>query len=134
MTLTAQTAVAALVAERPSRSRVLEKLQIDYCCGGKLSLHDACLKLGLDAESVIAQIREADARENDTPVVDPARMTLTQLADHIEQAHHAWLREELPRLDALTEKVFMVHGDAEPRLAQVRDAFCALRDELVSHM
>lgn len=132
--LTAQTPVGALVAERPSRSRVLEKLRIDYCCGGKLSLADACQKIGLDPAEALTSIREADARENDAPVVDPARMTLTELADHIEQTHHAWLREELPRLDTLTEKVFMVHGEAEPRLARVRDAFCALRDELTSHM
>jgi regulator of cell morphogenesis and NO signaling len=134
VTLNPQIAVGALVAERPSRSRVLERLQIDYCCGGKLSLAEACRKRGLDASVVLAEIRKVDAAEVDVPLVDVQVMGLGDLADHIEQAHHAWLREELPRLDAMTEKVFMVHGEAESRLADVRQAFCALRDELVSHM
>jgi iron-sulfur cluster repair protein YtfE (RIC family) len=30
-------------------------------------------------------------------------MGLTELADHIEATHHAYLREELPRLDAMIE-------------------------------
>src|SRR5690606_30741140 len=135
MTITAQTAVGALVAARPSRSRVLEKLQIDYCCGGKLSLAEACRKRGLDPQVVVQELSVADEVEAAGPVlVDAAAMGLGELADHIEQAHHACLRQELPRLDAMTERVFMVHGDAEPRLGDVREAFCALRDELVSHM
>lgn len=132
-TLSPKTAVGVLVAERPGRSRVLEKLQIDYCCGGKLSLEEACRKRGLDPVQVVAELRDADAAA--TPEgVDPATMSLAELADHIEQTHHAWLRQELPRLDAITEKVFMVHGDAEPRLGRVREAFCLLRDEMLSHM
>ncbi|MCA9291143.1 MAG: hemerythrin domain-containing protein, partial [Phycisphaerales bacterium] len=61
-------------------------------------------------------------------------LSLTDLADHIEREHHAYLRTELPRLDAMTEKVYRVHGAAEPRLGDVRRAFCAIRDELTTHM
>jgi regulator of cell morphogenesis and NO signaling len=61
-------------------------------------------------------------------------MTLTELADHIEATHHAYLKEELPRLDSMTEKVARVHGEHEPRLAQTRQAFLALKAELEPHM
>ena len=61
-------------------------------------------------------------------------MTLTELVDHIERTHHAYLREELPRLDVMTEKVARVHGDKEPRLRRVREAFVALKAELDRHM
>ncbi|MFG0284985.1 MAG: iron-sulfur cluster repair di-iron protein [Phycisphaerales bacterium JB039] len=128
-----QTTVGTLVAEQPGRSRVLEKLGIDYCCGGKLPLEEACRKRGLDPAAVVAQLREAD--ETGRPgEVDAAAMGLAELADHIEQAHHAWLREELPRLDGMTKKVSAVHGESEPRLREVREAFCALREEMFSHM
>jgi len=129
------TTVGELVREQPSRSRVFESLRIDYCCGGKQPLSQACEKHRHDVESVIEQLAKSDeAATSGQNAVDADAMTLSELADHIEQEHHAFLRDELPRLDAITEKVHRVHGEAEPRLADVRTAFIALRDELMSHM
>jgi len=127
--------VGQLVTESPGRSRVFETLKIDYCCGGKRPLSEACAKRGLDVQAVLDLLSKSDAeadRGKDT--VDPDALSLTDLADHIEKEHHAYLRTELPRLDAMTEKVSRVHGKSEPRLADVRQAFCALRDELTTHM
>jgi len=131
-----QTTVGQLVTERPSRSRVFETLKIDYCCGGKRPLAQSCQKRGLDVQAVIEILQSADAEADhaDAQSIDPDAMSLTDLADHIEQTHHAYLREEFPRLDRITDKVRCVHGDADPRLAEVRQTFCAFRDELTSHM
>lgn len=134
--LAPETTVGALVTVRPARSRVFEKLGIDFCCGGKIPLADACAKKNLDVRNVINLIRDADAARDlaDASFVDANLMSLSQLADHIEQTHHAYLREELPRLDAMTAKVAAVHGDKEPRLLEVRNAFVALKNELLTHM
>ena len=48
-----QATVGQIVKERPARSRVFESLDIDYCCGGKLSLAEACGKRGLDVSEVV---------------------------------------------------------------------------------
>lgn len=135
-TIDPQATVGQIVTERPARSHVFETLQIDYCCGGKLPLSEACRKRGLDTQAVIDRILTADAKEDqyDSMTVDVDAMSLTELADHIEREHHAYLRAELPRLDGITEKVQRVHGEKDPRLADVRNAFCALRDEMTSHM
>lgn len=127
--------VGQLVTERPARSRVFESLGIDYCCGGKFPLADACEKRGLDASRVIDLLRLSDAedREDEGGAIDPDSLSLTALADHIERVHHGYLRTELPRLDAITEKVSRVHGDREPRLGEVRRVFCVLRDEMNAH-
>ena len=135
-TLNAQTTVGELVKKRPARARIFEHFQIDYCCGGKLALAEACAKRGLDPDSVLNQLQQADAEaeERDTTFVDADAMGLSELADHIEQTHHAYLRGELPRLDQMTDKVLRVHGPKDPRLADVRRAFVALHTELISHM
>lgn len=130
--LDAQTTVGDLVKDRPARSRIFEQLKIDYCCGGKLPLAEACAKKGLDAEVVLGQIADADAR--DEGFADADAMGLTELADHIEQTHHAYLRAELPRLDFMTRKVAAVHGEGEPRLDEIRETFVAFQQELLSHM
>lgn len=133
-TIDANTSVGDLVRQRPARARIFEAHKIDYCCGGKTPLRDACRRGNVDLDMVTLQLHDSDALHADPNAVDADALSLTQLADHIEATHHAYLREELPRLDFMTEKVNRVHGDKEPRLQRVRDAFVALKAELEPHM
>ncbi len=130
--MTVETTVGELVRAVPARSRVFENLGIDYCCGGKKPLAEVCLAKGLDPATVVAMLSALDATSEDT-VADPDRMTLAELCDHIERAHHDYLREELPRLDFMTRKVAAVHGDHEPRLHEVRRLFESFQSEIASH-
>lgn len=127
------TPVGTLVVQNPSRARALERLGIDYCCGGKRTLADACAARGVELEYAFALLAEEDARPGSRRR-DPSGMPLAELIADIEQTHHAHLRAELPRLDLLTEKVLRSHGDRDPRLAEVRRVFVAMRDELERHM
>lgn len=133
-TLDPHSTVGDLVRQSPSRARVFEGLKIDYCCGGKVSLTRACEKRGIAIDEVLLQIDQCDSDMDGNESLDPDAMALAELADHIEATHHAYLREELPRLEWMTEKVSRVHGDKEPRLLRVREAFIALKAELEPHM
>jgi len=134
LTLDPTATVGSFVRQKPSRSRVFESLKIDYCCGGKIPLDQACEKKGIDAAEVMKQIEACDTAAETSDLTDADSMTLTELADHIEATHHAYLREELPRLDFMTEKVSRVHGEKDERLFRMRDAFVALKAELEPHM
>ncbi|TWU62215.1 iron-sulfur cluster repair di-iron protein [Crateriforma conspicua] len=134
LTLNPEQTVGDFVRQKPTRARVFESLKIDYCCGGKISLNRACEKRGIAVNEVLQQIEQADKSAEETPLVDADAMSLTELADHIEQTHHAYLRKELPRLDFMTEKVSRVHGDKDARLYKMREAFVALKAELEPHM
>jgi regulator of cell morphogenesis and NO signaling len=125
--------VGEVVTRYPALSRVFEQMEIDYCCGGQKTLNEVCRSKGLDPQTFLTTLKES-ASPGDKPVVDAAAMSLTELIDHIEKTHHAFLRSELPRLDEMTEKVVSVHGEKESRLYQVREAFSALFGELSSHM
>ena len=57
--------LGSLVAERPARASLLERLHLDYCCGGAQTLREACVRRGLDAETVRAVLEALDA---DTPI------------------------------------------------------------------
>lgn len=125
--------VGEIVARQPELSRAFEEAGIDYCCGGKKTLDEACRKRGIDPQTFLGTLaKSASAGEN--PIIDAATLSLAALADHIEQTHHAYLRAELPRLNAMTQKVASVHGENEPRLWQVRETFVALFEEMFSHM
>jgi regulator of cell morphogenesis and NO signaling len=131
-TIHADTNVAALVLEEPSRARVFERFGIDYCCGGKTPLETACADRGLDVDTVIAALGEP--RASDGEAVDWTAAPIGELCAHIVDHHHAYLHEELPLLGALVEKVARSHGNRHPELAGVRSTFAELADELELHM
>jgi regulator of cell morphogenesis and NO signaling len=125
--------VGSIVASRPALSRVFEKAGVDYCCGGKKTLAQACQEKGLDAQSLLEKLEACTAATDDS-LVDAASMSLTELADHIEKTHHAYLQSELPRLIWLTQKVASAHGSKDPRLNDVSEILFVLARELSSHM
>jgi regulator of cell morphogenesis and NO signaling len=128
-----QTTVGRLVVERPVRARVFERFGIDYCCGGKKPLDQACRDKNLNPQDVLRELQQADADQPDSGR-DWALAPLAELADQIEQTHHRYLKQELPPLDALVRKVASVHGEAHPELAEVRNVFIRLRAEMESHI
>jgi regulator of cell morphogenesis and NO signaling len=121
------------VAEQPARSRVFEGFGIDYCCGGKRTLADACVAKGLDLRKVTEALNALDV-VSEPIAVDWTKTTMTTLADHIERTHHQYLREALPRLSMLTQKVANAHGAKDGRLIELREVFTPFRKELEEHM
>lgn len=109
------------------RARVYSlKLTLTIAGDGRKTQDGVCRYSGFDCRAFLAVFEEYDA--------DLAAMSLTELADHIEQTHHAYLHSELPRLDEMTEKVVSVHGERNSRLHQIREIFLALAAEMSSHM
>lgn len=129
-----RTAVGDWVTQYPQTARILEDLQIDYCCGGNRSLDDACQGRGLDAEAVLTRLEEAVRESDECNHIDWNGLSLGELCDRIESTHHAYLRTELPRLSSLIEKVTGVHGARHPELAELQAVFADLRGELEPHM
>jgi regulator of cell morphogenesis and NO signaling len=134
-TFNGQQTVGEIVTHNPNLSREFEAMGIDYCCGGKNTLAKACREKGLDQQHVLERLQEADgAADPSSPQVDVTAMSLTELADHIEHTHHAYLQEELPRLAAMAKKVAARHGERDPRLQEVQQTFRAMAEELGLHM
>ncbi len=124
--------VGELVAEHPDWLRVFEELQIDYCCHGENTLHEACQQQDLDPGEVLAKLAPQEAVASDQR--DWRTAPLSELCDHIEQTHHAYLRTELPRLESLVAKTNEVHGERHPELQGVERSFRGLQAELIPHM
>lgn len=125
--------VGEIVAANPRRSVVFERFGIDYCCGGKRPLASACEEKQLEVSVVESEIASVD-RQGGEPAVNWQDSSLTELADHIVATHHAYLRENLPRLLALSDKVNAAHGTRDPRYAQLRLHVHAVAEELQSHL
>ncbi len=128
--------VRELAVELPQATRVFEKLGIDYCCGGKRPLSEACEATGVATETVLAALEDA-ARDNDVRAGagrNWAGASMTELIGHIQQQHHAYVRKESPRLQQLFAKVVSKHGENHVELAPTREVFESLIAELSVHM
>ena len=119
-----------LVTARPAAARVLEQHGLDYCCGGRRTLSDACETSGADLEEVLGEL----ASLAPAPSPDWAAMDAPELVDHIVATHHAYLHREMPRLATLAAKVASVHGERHPELAEVRRTYDELHAELSPHL
>jgi regulator of cell morphogenesis and NO signaling len=106
--LSQETTLADLVITRPRAARVLYRHRLDFCCGGRRTLTQACTPAGLDAQSVLRDIDAATADDDD---VHPELLTPTELTELIMTRYHQPLREELPRLIELAHKVERVHAE-----------------------
>jgi regulator of cell morphogenesis and NO signaling len=131
-TPTIEMSVGQFVTARPSRSRVFQRLGIDFCCGGTLSLAEACKRRGLDASQTLDMLLIEDAVAPEQ--ANPATMSLADLCDHIESTHHAYLRTELPRLSGMVRKVTAVHGERHPWLAEMAAIFERFATQMGVHM
>ena len=131
MNLTTNTTVSELVLEMPAATRVFEKMGIDYCCGGQSSVADACANAGvefrdLQIELTLARVQPTEPNFQTT--------TLENLINHIVIKHHSFTRREIARLNALSDKVCMAHGENHPELLEIYVLFRELGADLETHM
>lgn len=111
-----------------------ERLGIDYCCRGGRTLAEAATGCNRDADELCTHLSEhASDGSADAETRDFAAMTMTELADHIEQTHHAYARTALDRLEHLTAKCVAAHADDDPRLAELQKTVAALTEDMHDH-
>ena len=125
------TTLCDVVNDHPALARELERRGLDYCCGGTRTLEEACEAAGLEPVTVADNLAQACEPTEPAPWTT---MNMVELVDHIEAVHHQYLWDELPRLDALLDKVVGVHGGRHPELATVAEVFAELRADLEPHL
>jgi regulator of cell morphogenesis and NO signaling len=132
MTVTTQT-VREIALENPASIRVFEAFGIDYCCGGRKPLAEACAAKNIALDTVITALENGSA--SSAPLSeDWNAQSLGALAAHIVNAHHAYVRRELPRLAELAGKVVNRHGDTKPELPQIQAKVAQISEELTEHL
>jgi len=125
--------VREIAIENPSSVRIFESLGIDYCCGGKRSLQDACQRANVPLDKVLHLLSTVD----DQPPEAMGNWTgarIRDLTQHIVEQHHGYVRRESPQLVSMFVKVVARHGAAHQELKPIQELFVAMLDELYMHM
>ncbi|HEX8813948.1 MAG TPA: iron-sulfur cluster repair di-iron protein [Terriglobales bacterium] len=134
MSIATTETVGNIVAEKPAAAREFETLGIDYCCGGKRTLAEACAEARIGVDEVLARLERSLAAKPAADEKNWQNEKLSALIAHIMNTHHVFVRSECPRIASLTAKVEAAHAARHPELTGVRTTFIGLANELNAHL
>lgn len=116
----------------PGATRVFHDHNIDFCCGGRISLREAAERAGLAPEALVVELEtlakgESDERDWQTASND-------KLIDHILSRYHDVHRQQLPELIRMARRVEQVHASRDTCPHGLADLLNELHQEMESHM
>lgn len=125
--------VGEIVANDFRTASLFKNSGIDFCCGGKQSIEDACREKGVNPEVLEKQIAELQT-EAISPSQNFNEWAPGFLADYIVNTHHKYVQKTLPELMFYTRKIADVHGENHPELVEMASIFAGINDELQQHL
>ena len=128
VTMNEVTTVSSWVNDRFSRTELFEMLGIDFCCGGNKTLQEACEEKGLCIDDVL---RKLEQWNRSCPITDCNHMDASELCNHIETTHHAYLKRMFPLVQGHLERIVKSHGE---KYLELKETFARFTEELESHM
>lgn len=123
-----------IAAKDLRKAEVFKKYGLDFCCGGKKTLEEACKEKGLDTVKVKEELEKPADIQSKMPQHDFNSWNLTFLTDYIVNVHHAYVKEHIPVLADLSQKVADHHGKTNPELEGIRDKVDEMLSELKVHL
>lgn len=123
--------VGEIVATNFRAAGVFERFGIDFCCGGRRSIADACRQAGVDPGVVVAELK---ALSHETAEDDVTGWSIGEIIDHIVSHHHGYVRSALPAISQHLATLVRVHGERHPELARVAAHFEQMKQDLEQHL
>lgn len=125
--------VGQIAAKDLRKAQVFKKYGIDFCCGGKKTLAEACQDKGLDVHKIQKELSDSPSTITQRPLPFD-EWSPDFLADYIVNNHHAYVKKSLPDLLVYSNKVAAVHGGHHPELLSVSTLVQQLAQELTDHL
>lgn len=122
-----------IAAKDLRKAEIFKKYGLDFCCGGKKTVKQACAEKGLDVTKIEQELQQADKNPATRPL-PYGDWSLDFLADYIVNTHHSYVKKSLPEIRGYAAKVAQVHGDRHPELSNVLQLVEEVNRELTSHM
>jgi regulator of cell morphogenesis and NO signaling len=123
--------IGTIVAGDIRKAEIFKKFGIDFCCGGKKTVKEACLEKGIEVALIEEELSKP--AQISAPVFDFNKWDCDFLADYIYNQHHKYFQNEEPVITELMEKVVSRHGKDSNNLNKIQDLYFKLKDELQKH-
>jgi regulator of cell morphogenesis and NO signaling len=122
-----------LAAKDLRKAEVFKKYGLDFCCGGKKTVKEACKEKGLDVTKIEAELQQVDKAPAHRPL-PYNEWGLDFLSDYITNTHHSYVKKNLPDIKNYADKVATVHGGRHPELLPVKQLVAEICTEMLDHM
>ena len=131
---TSTQSVREIIAKHPSAAKIFQRFDINLCSQAEKSLDGACAELQLSVDQVLEKLADAETQELGGPPVDPASLSIGRLIQHIVRVHHQYVRQELPRLAEMAQKLAAKRSDRAPELKNIEELLEELRTDMFAHI
>ena len=131
---TADETLGEIAAKDLRKAEVFKKYGLDFCCGGKKTVKEACAEKGIDVTKVEQELQNSDKTSFAARPLPYNDWNLDFLADYIVNTHHSYVKKTIPDIKAYAEKVAKVHGAHHPELLQINKLAQEVCDEMSAHM
>ena len=123
-----------LVAADLRKAAIFKKYGLDFCCGGKKTVKQACAEKGLDVTKIEHELQHSDRATTSSRPLPYTDWSLDFLCDYIVNTHHSYVRKTLPDIRTYAEKVKKVHAATHPELIRIFQLVEDIVTELMAHM
>ncbi len=113
---------------------VFRQYGIDFCCGGGISLQQACEKKEAPLDEVMQQLTDLAGTASTGTSENYHEWDPAFLIDYIENTHHRFVRSKSNEIAAYSQKVAHVHGERHPENVSIYHTFIGLAQDLLLHL
>lgn len=133
MEITQNSIVSDVVKANFKTAYVFEKYNINFCCGGGITLAEACQQTGTDSGQLLSDL-EAMFVNNEPDSGYINSLNPDELCDYIEKRHHSYIKETLPYLQEKLQHLCEDHGEEFPELYEINSLFDGAASNLNAHI
>lgn len=126
-----QNTVSEIVADNFNTSMVFAKYGIDFCCGGQITLEEACLKKDIPLQEILLAL---EAISNQPEKINDKALSASELIQKIIEVHHQYIQTSAPAIQMYLDKLVKVHGQNHPELIEIKSLFEEAWYNLQAHM
>lgn len=126
--------VSEIVSHNIKTAHVFKKYGIDFCCGGSISLQNACNKKNINILLIESDLIQVLTDAHDKQTKNYNDWSIDFLIEYIVNVHHSYILKALPVMVSYAEKVLKVHEKGYPKIREIYHLIIQIKFELESHM
>ena len=112
---------------------VFKKHNINFCCGGQVSLEAACRLRDLDLDNIVNELEEATRNIHLSNSLQFEQWKIDFLVDYIINVHHAYLYQAIPSLELRLTSFMEGHKKKYPELIRIHEIYQEISNVLLVH-